>query len=69
MTIMGSTNKVVPWVASAASAQIRSIIFKNAENFKSTLLKEKTFVKENEESFGIFWNIFCFFPHEIFKIN
>ncbi len=43
-------------MALAASAQIRSIIFKNAENFNSTFLKENTFVKENEESF----EIFCF---------
>jgi hypothetical protein len=28
-------------MALAALAQIRSIIFKNAENFKSTFLKEK----------------------------
>jgi len=41
-------------MALAASAQIRSIIFKNAENFNSTFLKENTFVKENEESFEIF---------------
>ncbi len=41
-------------MALAASAQIRSIIFNNAENFKNTFLKENTFVKENEESFEIF---------------
>jgi hypothetical protein len=33
------------------------IIFRNAQIFKSSFLKEKKFVKETEEYFGIFWNI------------